>query len=81
MLEVVRVWGDVPPLEKNADQTDFTPERAYLLMEGVYGDFPYHNDGSYLYREVADDTLWQRRWRWIAAQSASWYAIPQPILP
>ena len=39
LLEVVRVGGGVPPPEENADHPDFTPERAHLLLQGVYGDF------------------------------------------
>ena len=54
----------------------FTLERAHLLLQGVYGDFPHHNDGSQLGEGIADDDAWQRRWRWLAAQSASWYATP-----
>ena len=30
-------------LEKNADLLEFTPERAHILLQGVYGDFPHHN--------------------------------------
>ena len=60
--------------EENADLPGFTPERAHLLLLGVYGDFPHHNDGSYLDEGIADDTLWQRHWRRFAAQSKIWYA-------
>ena len=64
----------VPPPEINADLPDFTPECVHLLLREVYGDFPHHNDGLHMDREVADDTIWQRRWRRIATQLASWYA-------
>ena len=46
------------------------------MLQVVYGDFPHHNDGSHLDEEFTDDTIWQRRWCWLAAQSASWYATP-----
>ena len=71
-----RVGGNMPPPEENADIQGFTPECAHLLLQGVYGDFPYHNDGSQLGEGIADDSAWQRRWRWLAAQSISWYATP-----
>ena len=62
--------GDATPPEKNAELLGF------LLLQGVYGDFPHHNDGSHLDGVIADDAAWQRRWRWLAAQSTSWYATP-----
>ena len=68
--------GMPPPPEENAYLLGFTPERAHLLLQGVYGDLPHHNDGSHLDRGIADDAVWQRRWRRLAAQSASWYAMP-----
>ena len=45
-VEVVYVGGDVPPPpEENADLPYFTSERAHLLFQGFYGDFPHHNNG------------------------------------
>ena len=66
----------MPPLEENADLPDFRPESAHLLLWEVYGDFPHHNDGSHLDRGFAENAIWQRRWRWLVAQSASWYDTP-----
>ena len=40
--------GDATPPEENADLPGFTPESAQLLLQGVYGDFPHHNDGAHL---------------------------------
>ena len=41
--------GDATPPEENVDLLGFTPERAqHLLLQGAYGDFPYHNDGLHL---------------------------------
>ena len=46
------------------------------LLQGVYGDFPHHNDGSHLDGGIADVAAWQRLCCRLAAQSASWYATP-----
>ena len=70
-------WGGgATPLEENADLPGCTLERVKLLLQGVYGDFLHHNDGSHLDGGSAEDSSWQRRWRRLAAQSASWYATP-----
>ena len=68
--------GDATPTEENTDLLGFTPEHAHLLLQGVYGDFPHHNNGSHLDGGIANNTAWQRRWRRLAAKSASWYATP-----
>ena len=47
-----------------------------MLLQGVYGDFPHQYDGSHLDWGIADAALWQRCWRWLAAQSVIWYATP-----
>ena len=70
------MWGGMPPPEENADLPGFTPEREHLLLQGFYGDFPHHKDVLHLEGVIADDALWQRYWRRLAAQSASWYATP-----
>ena len=49
-VEVPCVGGDATPPEENADLLGFTPERAHLLLQGVYGDFLHHKDGSHLDR-------------------------------
>ena len=68
--------GGATPPEENAKLPGFTPERAHLLFQGVDGDFPHHNNGLHLDGGIADDAAWQRRWRRLAAQSASWYTMP-----
>ena len=73
---MIRVGGELPPPEENVDLPDFTPERAHLLLQGVYRESHHHNNGSHLDRGVTDDAVWQRCWRRIAAQLASWYATP-----
>ena len=47
------------PPEENADLPDFTPESAHLFLQGVYGDYPHHNDGSHMDGGVVDDAIWQ----------------------
>ena len=71
-----RGGGGLPPPEENADLPDFTPESSRLLLREVYGDFPHHNNGSHLYRGVANDAIWQHRWCRLTAQSASLYTMP-----
>ena len=66
---------DVTPLKENADLPDFTPERAHLLLQEVYGDFQHHNDGLHLNGGVADDAIWQSCWIRLTTQSATWYAM------
>ena len=71
------MWGETcSPPEENADLPEFTPERTHLLLQEVYGDFMYHNDGSHWDGGVADDAIWQICWHWLAVQSAIWYATP-----
>ena len=71
------MWGGAsPPPEENAYLPDFTHESVHLLLQGFYGDYPYHNDGLHLDRGVMYDAIWQRCWCQLAAQSASWYATP-----
>ena len=43
------------PSEENVDILGFTPEHAHLLFQGVYGDFPHHNDGSHLDGGITDN--------------------------
>ena len=62
-VEVIRVGGDVPPLEENADLPGFTLGRVLLLLQGVYGHFLHHSDGLHLEGRVTDDALWQCCWR------------------
>ena len=70
-------WGGtLPPTEKNMDIPDFTPEREHMLLRGVHRNFPHNNDGLHLDRWVTDNAIWQRRCLQLAAQSASWYAMP-----
>ena len=75
-VEFTCVGGDVTPPEENSDLPVFHSELAHLLLQGVYGDFPHHNDRSHLYGGIADDAAWQRCWHRLSAQSASWYATP-----
>ena len=75
-VEVTQVGGDANHPKEIADLLRFTPERAHLLLQVVYGDFLHHNDGSHLDGEITDDAAWKSHWRRLAALSASWYATP-----
>ena len=75
-VEVIRVGGGVTPPEENADLPGFAPGRTYMLLQGVYGYFPHHNDGLHLHGGIKYNALWHRCWRRITAQSAIWYATP-----
>ena len=60
--------GNMPLLEENADLLGFHPERAHLLLQEVYGNFPHHNDGAHLDRGIMNDYIWQRPWLRLATQ-------------
>ena len=66
--------GNDPPQKEDADSPKFTPEHTHLLLQGVYRNFPCHNDESHLDGGVVDDAVWQQYWCHMAAQSASWYS-------
>ena len=63
--------GAAPSTEEGVDLPGLTPVRGHLPLQEVYGDFHRHNDGMHLAGRVPDDSVWQSRWRWLAAQSAS----------
>ena len=65
-----------PPPEKNSDLPNFNPERAHLFLQGVHENYLHHNYGLHLDGGVADDAIWQHRWRRLATQLASWYTKP-----
>ena len=81
-LKTVRVGGGggAHPPETNAELPGFSLERAHLLLQGVYRDFPHHNDGSHLDGGVLDDAVCQCRWSRMDAQSTSWYTTPSGAL-
>ena len=47
--------GDMSPMEENADLPEFTFKSTHLLLQGVYGNYLHHNDGSHLYGGVMDN--------------------------
>ena len=57
-IESVRSVGGVTPQEENTYLTDSTTECAHLLLQGVYGYFPHHNNGLHLDGEFLDDAVW-----------------------
>ena len=46
--------GRPPPRKKGADLKGFTPARAHLSLQRVYGYLPHHNDGEHLAGGVLD---------------------------
>ena len=66
----------LPSMEEGTDLQGFTPARAHLSLWEVYGELPYHNGGTHLAEGVPDNATWQSRWRWLDAQSYSWYSMP-----
>ena len=64
------------PPEENADLPGIHPDLAHLLLQGVYGDFPHHNNGAHLDGGITDDAVCQRRCRRLDYHSESWYAMP-----
>ena len=77
---MIRADKALYPSEENADLPNFSPECAHLFFREVYGYSPHHNNGSHLDGGVTDDTIWQCCWRWLDAQSASWYATPTGVV-
>ena len=69
-------FGGVPPNEEDVDLTDFALTRAYLLFQGVYRDFPHHNNGLHLDSGVTENSRWKCCWRRLATELVSWYATP-----
>ena len=61
--------GYLTPPDEQADLLYFTPDRAHLLLQEVYGDLPHHNDGLHLDGGVTDNAIRQRYWIRLAAQS------------
>ena len=43
--------------EEGADLPEYDTVRGRLLFQGVYGDFPHHNDISHLDGGVLDDAM------------------------
>ena len=62
--------------EDNTDLPYFTPERAHLLLKGIYRYYSHHKDGSHLDGRVTDHAIWKLCWRRRAVQLATWYATP-----
>jgi hypothetical protein len=64
-------------MEEGADLPGFTPVQADHLLDALYGDHPHQNDGSHLRGGVADDAIWQRRWRRMVDLSPTHYSAPK----
>ena len=61
-------------MQEGGELQGFIPARAHVSLQEVYGEFPHHNDGTHLAGGFMDDAVWKNHWRWITAQSASWYS-------
>ena len=68
--------GDDPPLEENAYFLEFYPNKAHLLLKGVYGDCPNNNGGYQLGGGFPDDAIFHHRWRRLTMQLSIWYVTP-----
>ena len=49
--------GDVSSPKENADLPGFHPERAHLLFQEVYGDFPHQNNGAHMGGGIKDGAV------------------------
>ena len=61
-------------MEEGVDLQGFTPARAHLSLQEVYGEFPHHNNGTKMSGIVPDDATWKSCWRRLAVQSTIWYS-------
>ena len=68
--------GTAPSTEEGAGPQGFTPSRAYLSLQEVYGYLPHQNCGTHLVGVVPDNAIWKMCWRWLVVQSSSWYSNP-----
>ena len=66
----------MPPQEECADLPVIAPTRSHLLLQGVYGDLPHHNNRLQLDEGLLDEMFWWHRWNCLAAQVAGWYTTP-----
>jgi hypothetical protein len=67
ILHEDRENGDIPgAVTSDADQ----------LMDKVYGDHVHQNPGTHLCGDIADDALWQERWRQLVSFPSHVYDVP-----
>ena len=57
-----RALGAAPTTKEGANLQGFTPARAHLLLQGVYGDSPHQNDRIHLTGEVPKNSIWKSCW-------------------
>ena len=63
--------------EEGADLEGAIPSVADLQIVQVYGDRVHQNDGCQMNRGIADDDVWQMRWRLLVIQPGLRYRAPQ----
>ena len=68
--------GAASSTEEGANLQEFTPDRSHLSLQEVYGDFPYHNDGTHLTGGSLNDVVWKSCWGRRAVQSSIWSSTP-----
>ena len=50
------------PSRKVTDLPEFAPSRAHLLLTGVHGYLPHHNNEVQVEREIPYNAVWQHHW-------------------
>ena len=60
-----------------ADLPGYTLTQADKLLDVVYGDHIHDNDGTHLDGGVADDGVWQARWRRLVQVHPNNYSVPK----
>ena len=63
--------------EAGADLQGHQLTQCDLKLRSVYGDCVHHNNGTHLTGGIADDALWQTRWRRISNLSPRFYDAPK----
>ena len=62
--------------EDGADDAGYELSKADKLLNLVYGDHPHRNAGTHLNGDIAEDTLWQGRWKKLVQIHIPTYVVP-----
>ena len=68
--------GPVVTPDEGADLPGYIVTEADQLLDTAYGDHVHDNAGTHLNGGVANDALWQRRWRRMAQLATTRYQAP-----
>ena len=63
--------------DKEADQADYEQTAADKALDEFYGDHVHNNPGFHLDGGIADDQLWQQRWKRLVSGNPALYEAPQ----